>query len=298
MYPGGLVTLALSICSTGVFAFPSPLKDIAERSIDTKDSEPDILWEKYGLNTSAEYKYFHEPGRDDILGHYDIRFFNGTVSDEERAVTLTHMTRAYLNFFNENDLETWISHGTLLGWWWNGKILPWDWDIDTQVLDTTLIYLADHYNHTRVKYTGDETTLDREFLLDVNPWARQRVRGQGHNIIDARWIDIKTGLYIDITGLSKLNVSTPDVWECKNGHKYSTVDLYPLRRSMFEGVPASVPFQYDAILIEEYKDKALAATNFHNHTWYPDLKEWVMDDEETIASRDNQDPKDDRQYEK
>lgn len=122
MYPGGLVTLALSIWSAGVLAFPSPLNDIAERNIDTKDSEPDILWEKYGLNTSAEYKYFHEPGRDDILGHYDIRFFNGTVSDEERAVTLTHMTRAYLNFFNDNDLETWISHGTLLGWWWNGKV--------------------------------------------------------------------------------------------------------------------------------------------------------------------------------
>lgn len=82
----------------------------------------DPLWIKYGLNTSAEYKYFHEPGTDDILGHYDIRFFSQLVDDAERAETLTHMIRAYLNFFNENGLETWIVHGTLLGWWWNGKV--------------------------------------------------------------------------------------------------------------------------------------------------------------------------------
>ena len=45
------------------------------------------------------------------------------------------------------------------------------------------------------------------------------------------------------------------------------MDLYPLRRSMFEGVPASVPFQYDAILVEEYKNKALTATNFHKYVF-------------------------------
>lgn len=91
----------------------------------TEPNDPalrDPLWTKYGLNTSAEYKYFHEPGRDDILGHYDIRFFTKPIDDAERAETLTHMIRAYLNFFNENELETWIAHGTLLGWWWNGKV--------------------------------------------------------------------------------------------------------------------------------------------------------------------------------
>lgn len=69
-----------------------------------------------------EEKYFHEPGGDDILGHYDTRFFKGVVTYEERTDTLMHMTRAYLNFFRENGLETWIAHGSLLGWWWNGKV--------------------------------------------------------------------------------------------------------------------------------------------------------------------------------
>lgn len=82
----------------------------------------DPLWLRHGLNASQEYKYFHEPGRDDVFGHYDVRFFTTPVDDTERAETLTHMIRAYLNFFEENRLETWLAHGTLLGWWWNGKV--------------------------------------------------------------------------------------------------------------------------------------------------------------------------------
>lgn len=114
--------LVVATCSAGAMAYPGPSIDIAKKGTEIKLNEHDPLWERYGLNKSAEYKYFHEPGRDDILGHYDVRYFKGTVSDEERAVSLTHMTRAYLNFFTENNLETWIAHGTLLGWWWNGKV--------------------------------------------------------------------------------------------------------------------------------------------------------------------------------
>lgn len=90
-------------------------------------------------------KYFHEPGfvilgvfldfsevqtpmltarsNDDDLSHYDSRYFHGIVDDEERTDTQSHMIRAYLDFFREKGLDTWIAHGTLLGWWWNGKVL-------------------------------------------------------------------------------------------------------------------------------------------------------------------------------
>jgi hypothetical protein len=79
------------------------------------------------LNRSLEDKYFHEPvghekGADDRLGHYDVRYFHGMVTEEERAESLHHMVIAYLDFFRQNELETWIAHGTLLGWWWNGEV--------------------------------------------------------------------------------------------------------------------------------------------------------------------------------
>lgn len=122
-------TLGPALWCAAVTALPkstAPIADDNNRGVSnvpwTDPTLKDPLWLKYGLNASAEYKYFHEPGRDDILGHYDSRYFTAPVSDSERADTLTHMVRAYLNFFDENDLETWIAHGTLLGWWWNGKV--------------------------------------------------------------------------------------------------------------------------------------------------------------------------------
>lgn len=84
----------------------------------TQESKP----EKKPEGRKGDNKYFHEPGDDDYSGHYDSRYFKGLVSDEERTRTLSHMMRAYLVWFREKGLETWIAHGTLLGWWWNGKV--------------------------------------------------------------------------------------------------------------------------------------------------------------------------------
>lgn len=67
-------------------------------------------------------KYFHEPGGSELGNHYDIRYFNGIQRYEDKQDTQIHMLRAYLLFFHEKGVETWLAHGTLLGWWWNGKV--------------------------------------------------------------------------------------------------------------------------------------------------------------------------------
>ncbi|KAI9780287.1 MAG: hypothetical protein M1816_003129 [Peltula sp. TS41687] len=223
-----------------------------------------------------EPKYFHEAGEKDTLGHYDQRFFKRIDSDEDRRSTLQHLMRAYLKFFRERNIETWIAHGTLLGWWWNEKLLPWDWDIDVQVSDSTLEYLANHLNGTKYHYVSEDRSMERDYLLDVNPFWTKRDRGEGLNIIDARWIDIRTGLYVDITGLSQNRPKHPqEIWMCKNLHEYRTEDLFPMQESMFEGVPTKVPYSYEKILSEEYERKALTNTEYEEHRWDPQKKEWV-----------------------
>ncbi|KAG0648070.1 mnn4 [Hyphodiscus hymeniophilus] len=230
-------------------------------------------------------KYFHEPGGNDELGHYDIRYYKGApVSYDERTDTLHHLIRSYLTTFRERNIETWIAHGTLLGWWWNGKIMPWDWDLDVQVSGSTLTWLGENLNMTMHNYTsaglngGEE--VHRQYLLDVNPNIVERVRGDGMNVIDTRWIDTSNGLFIDITGLSETNPSAqPGVWSCKNFHRYRTRDLYPLRETVFEGVPALVPYSFDKILTEEYSARALTKTIHEGHRWIPEQKEWVKDPE-------------------
>ncbi|KAF8853491.1 hypothetical protein BDZ45DRAFT_76510 [Acephala macrosclerotiorum] len=224
-------------------------------------------------------KYFHEPGGNDELGHFDIRYFKGVVSYEERGDTLYHLIRSYLTVFREMNIETWIAHGTLLGWWWNGKIMPWDWDLDTQVSASTLTWLGENLNMTFHKYTStdpDGSEVQREYLLDVNPNHVDRLRGDGMNVIDARWIDVRNGLYIDITGLSETNpAQQPGIWQCKNYHKYRTRDIYPLRETEFEGVPALVPYGFDRILVQEYTPRSLTKTIHEGHTWNPERKEWI-----------------------
>ena len=145
--------------------------------------------------------------------------------------------------------------------------MPWDWDLDVQVSASTLTWLGENLNMTMHNYTspgldgGEE--VHKEYLLDVNPNIVERVRGDGMNVIDARWIDVTNGLFIDITGLSETNPSAqPGVWSCKNFHRYRTRDLYPLRETVFEGVPALVPYSFDKILTEEYSARALTKT-FH-----------------------------------
>ena len=67
-------------------------------------------------------KYFHEPGGTELANHYDSRYEHGILSYEEKQDSQVHMMRAYLDFFKKNNMETWLAHGTLLGWWWNGKV--------------------------------------------------------------------------------------------------------------------------------------------------------------------------------
>jgi LicD family len=118
-------------------------------------------------------------------------------------------------------------------------------------------------NQTTHFYSPVDGSAERQYLLDVNPHYTERTRGDGFNIIDARWIDTKNGLYIDITGLSETQPDLlPGVWSCKNDHHYKTRDLFPLRESTFEGVYALIPYSYDRILITEYQYSALVNTEW------------------------------------
>jgi hypothetical protein len=144
--------------------------------------------------------------------------------------------------------------------------LPWDFDLDTQVSDTTLRRLGTDFNQTTYKYTSLDRRIRRQYLLDVNPWIKERVRGNGMNVIDARWIDVRNGLYVDITGLSETRPDThPNVLNCKNYHEYKVGELYPMRETTFEGVPAKVPYAYDKILIDEYQESSLIDTNYNGY---------------------------------
>lgn len=180
--------------------------------------------------------------------HYDWRFFRGVAGYDERMKSLQSLSRAWAQFADTFGLTYWISHGSLLGWWWNGLIMPWDRDLDFQMPIQDLDRLAREFNGTLV--VTDQREGANAFYIDVSPGFVQRQGSRDHNRIDARFIDISKGTYIDITALAYVERETRV--ECKSYHTYEVEDISPLRPSLFEGYPVMVPHLTEKILHEEY----------------------------------------------
>lgn len=184
-----------------------PQAYLEKRDKDAQDIEMAATIEA-GLQKAPNFsKYFHEAA---CIGsyhgdHYDWRFFKRlTYSDYEKRTVLHLLVGAWLRFANNSGLKTWLAHGTLLGWYWNGLALPWDADVDVQVSMSTLVRLARDFNQTLVIDTSS-TDLDqgiRSYFIDVAPSFFSRKMGNGMNAIDARFIDTTTGFYIDITAVA------------------------------------------------------------------------------------------------
>jgi phosphorylcholine metabolism protein LicD len=179
---------------------------------------------------------------------------------------LRELVRSYLLTMNSYGVETWIALGTLLGWWWNDQIMPWDYDIDVQVSENTLQWIGDNLNSTEHSWNYTETAteefISKRYFLDINHHHSDIDSSDRKNIIDGRWIDMHNGMYVDTTGIREREVDRPGVWTSKNKHRYESQDLWPMRITEFEGVGARVPFNFNKILVDEYGTKSLVTESW------------------------------------
>ncbi|KAF2093635.1 hypothetical protein NA57DRAFT_47802 [Rhizodiscina lignyota] len=242
-----------------------------------------------GVEGDDMEKYFHEST---FHPHYDGRFADDTLPEHLRHVALTHLVQTYLSTMASLGAETWLMHGSLLGWWWNREIMPWDSDIDVQINMDSTRYLAAFHNmtvhHFRLPPTdepregaeeGQELEWgSRDYLLEINPHYRNDSTADKLNVIDARWIDTDTGLFIDITTLRPNWTARAEgidgAMMCKDRHHYLEQDIFPLRTSTFEGAPVKIPFAYSELLQEEYGPTALTQTVFQGHVFEEGRGEW------------------------
>jgi hypothetical protein len=224
--------------------------------------------------------------------------------------------QTYLATFRDLGVQTWLMHGTLLGWWWgkkvillllsiffplfffftftilinklipNLKVMPWDYDADVQVTEADMYYLAAYHNMTTYYYKYGDMEEGRYFQLEINPYFKHREQDDILNVIDGRWIDVQSGLYIDITA-ARYNLDHEEgegILYDKYGHEYRVRHIaarwmnscvshmanisqdtyvFPLRDTTFEGVPCKIPYRYQAMLQAEYGKSALSRTEFH-----------------------------------
>ncbi|KAF7719900.1 Uncharacterized protein PECH_004204 [Penicillium ucsense] len=210
--------------------------------------------------------------------HYDGRFAEAPLPDDQVTPHLSALIRTYLTTMASIGAETWIMHGTLLAWWWNQKIFPWDNDLDVQISEPTIHFLADYYNMTQHHFDIPGVSGGRTYLLEINPHYVVRSTQDRLNVIDGRWIDTSSGLFIDITAVRKDDEQrqrgNTEALMCKDHHRYDESQIFPLRDSYFEDVPVKVPYAYTWLLEEEYGPKSMTNKFFGGHKFNDETKVW------------------------
>lgn len=180
--------------------------------------------------------YNHSLTKNSFSPHYDGRFAAKPLAYDDQRFHLRSLIQTYLSTMNDIGAETWLMHGSLLGWFWNRRIMPWDSDLDVMVSEKSMAHLANYYNMTVHHFVLPEIEQGRDYLLEINPhWTNGSVN-DNMNVIDARWVDMETGLFIDITTLrSNLTAQAEEGHEgymmVKDRHHYNFSDIFPLRGS-------------------------------------------------------------------
>lgn len=116
-------------------------------------------------------------------------------------------------------------------------------------------------------------------MLEINPHYIVRTTMDRNNVIDGRWIDTSSGLFIDITAVRaddfRRAQGDKGALMCKDSHRFQENEIFPLRRTVFEGVPAKVPYAYTKLLAGEYGGKSMTNAQFNGYTFSDEVQQWV-----------------------
>lgn len=293
------------------------IKELETRSTPLSARENNYLNSlRYSIQVEDDPpKYFKEAKIfNSLMGdHYDYRFFNGiNLGYDDKAAKLHRMTRVWLSFCRKQGITTWLAHGSLLSWYWNGIAFPWDDDIDVQMPIMDLHKLSMNFNQSII--VEDSEDGFGRYFLDCATFITLRKHTNGNNNIDARFIDVDSGFYIDITGLALSDDSAPSryehlipegynsekythkeindkikVYNCRNKHFTSLAELTPLIKTFAEGEVAYVPKSYSSILTTEYNTKGMLERFFRNRFFVPQLRMWIDQSDLLFFLRHRQD---------
>ena len=197
------------------------------------------VWARLPARSEAdEDRFFHEvPGN----RHLDHRY-GRLVGPEETRERLRFLLREFMGLCDERGIEPILMFGGLIGWSFNGELLPWDDDLDLTLAGASI---------ERLRLLDGHAT--EEILIEVNPHAgRRRWRKRDPNAIDGRVICRRTGHFLDLTFLTSPR-ALPFLLRTKFPHDvFLRRDVLPPRRATFEGVPVYVPRHVENVLVSRY----------------------------------------------
>lgn len=210
------------------------------------------------MNPNKFFKQMlHNPHLDRRYGH------KGNYESKIVNKILISLLNILVKICEKQDIKCILAHGTLIGYYFNKKILPWDDDID-------LVLIGDSIK----KFLKLNKIQNKYFIIEVNPHYINRSPSDIVNVIDARIICKQTGYFIDITFLTINNKYSTEqkktVINCKSPHYYFLDDFLPLKKDHFEGINVYVPNKIEKVLQYEYGKKV----------FLPQFKNWIFKDNE------------------
>ena len=194
-------------------------------------------------------KYFRELHNNSHLDLYYGKKSNKNLIRSE----LKKIYNEFYDLCEKNNILFILMHGSLIGWYFGKKMLPWDDDIDICIFGNNIDKL--------IKLNRYETD---NLILLINPNFINRSLSDKHNVIDARVISKKNGVFIDITFLYESK--NKYILNCKSPHYYNINDLFPLKKTTFENIITYIPNNYKKCLLQEYGPKVL----------YPIYRNWIF----------------------
>ena len=232
------------------------------------------------MNQITKSKFFKESKNNN---HLDLYY------GKEQGLTLTQLElkkllKEFTILCQEKNIKPILMHGSLIGWYFNGKMLPWDNDIDIVLVGGSIDKLKQ-----LDKFENDN------LIIKVNSNSNYRGHDDRHNVIDARVISKNNGVFIDITffyqsldDFFKKNISrylktiytttnpymkanyliklkticrsfniseTPEntnYVNCKSPHYYNVKHIFPLIKDKFEDCDVYLPNNIKECLNQEY----------------------------------------------
>lgn len=243
---------------------------------------------------AATYGWYHfhdsivEGPNYDYQASYDWRFFKKVLDLKRHRAALHHTVRAWLSLTNNLGITTWLDEDSLVSWSFNGMILPWEDTVNFKLPASDFQKLIT-YNYSLI--VEDPLVGSGAYLLDITPNFLERARlndpTESPDTIDARFIDIKTGVYLELNGLMFSDAEVPadlvrehgeqtgsDYVNAADGKFYHLTDLLPIKRTLFEGNLANVPGNALKLILHS-NIHAMESKEFENYKYQDHLRLWI-----------------------
>ena len=193
-------------------------------------------------------KFFKEPIG---LPHYDKRYFTRKYSHKEIQDKLRIMFCVLMRFLDQYNVKCWLAYGTLLGYYRDKDIIPWDDDIDVSLMFDDLFKLP------------KKQIIDNTYIWEVNPYVKP-FKLDTRNTVSARLICMKTGIFIDIFANyihgDKITDSAKLTWNVK--------DVFPLVPTNFLECATYIPNNIKQVLIDYYGDISIPKNKMKEYQEY------------------------------